>query len=160
VNTTETVGINFVNDQQEDITATLFGQNLQQKTTIAASTTRAGGGVNETSVQKFSWPLTFDFAFVVNPDGTGSQTTAIAQEDNESKLITRNGRPAFLSTLSNVVTPHDTLLFDSSFNITGGEGQSNAQKYFTRDSTGYCYSRQLTAANGVLTSVTDGQGCK
>lgn len=160
VNTTESVGINFVNDQQFDITASLFGQNLQQKTTIAAATTRAGGGVNETSVQKFDWPLNFNFAFVANPDGTFAQTTTIDQEDNESKLVTDHGRTAFLSTLSNIVTPRDTLLFDANFNVTGGQNQSNAQRYFTRDSTGYCYSRQLTAASGVLTSVTDGVGCK
>jgi hypothetical protein len=28
-----------------------------------------------------------------------------------------------------------------------------------RDTDGYCYHRSITAANGVLTSLEDGQGC-
>jgi hypothetical protein len=34
-----------------------------------------------------------------------------------------------------------------------------AQNYFSANSTGHCYSRIITANTGVLTSVTDGQGC-
>jgi hypothetical protein len=51
------------------------------------------------------------------------------------------------------------LLFNSSLNITGSQGQANTQKFFSADSTGACFSRTITAAAGVLTSITDGKGC-
>ena len=37
--------------------------------------------------------------------------------------------------------------------------QSGAQRYFSDDSEGHCYSRSITAAHGVLTSIVDGKGC-
>ena len=37
--------------------------------------------------------------------------------------------------------------------------QSGAQRYFSADSDGTCYSRSLAAAAGVLTSITDGKRC-
>ena len=61
--------------------------------------------------------------------------------------------------VSNPVSPSDTFEFDSSGNVTGNTGQANTQTYKTKDSTGYCYSRTLTAAGGVLTGVVKGQGC-
>jgi hypothetical protein len=39
-------------------------------------------------------------------------------------------------------------------------GQAGAQRYFSSDSDDHCYSRSLTAASGVLTSIVDGQGCE
>jgi hypothetical protein len=38
-------------------------------------------------------------------------------------------------------------------------GQAGSQRYFSSDSDGLCYSRSLTAASGVLTSIVDGTGC-
>lgn len=160
VNSNVSVNINFSNDQNFDVTATLFDQKIAQNTTIATVSTRAGGGSSQNEVNSFTWPLALEFIFAVNPDGTGFQTTTIDQEFHQDRVLTRPGQRALHSSVSNVVTPSDTLLFDSSFNITGHSGQSNQQSFFTKDSTGYCYSRQITAAGGVLTAVTDGVGCK
>jgi hypothetical protein len=57
------------------------------------------------------------------------------------------------------VTTTDTLNFNSGGGFTGNSNQSSAQTYFGSNSTGYCYSRALTAAANVLTTVTNGQGC-
>ncbi|HKW76625.1 MAG TPA: hypothetical protein VJN64_13935, partial [Terriglobales bacterium] len=95
-----------------------------------------------------------------NPDGTGSQATTIQQSFNTSELLREDGDTLLFSTLSNSVSPADTLLFDSNFNITGGVNQSNTQKFFSSDSTGACFSRTISAEGGVLTSITDGVGCK
>jgi hypothetical protein len=97
----------------------------------------------------------------VNADGSGGfQTTTIKQTFNNNQLIQRDGSPDFFSTVSNTVAPTDTLLFDANFNITGGQGQASSQKYFSTDSTGACFSRSIAAAGGVLTSISEGEGCK
>jgi hypothetical protein len=38
-------------------------------------------------------------------------------------------------------------------------GQAGSQRFFSSDSDGRCYSRSLTAAGGLLTSIVDGTGC-
>jgi hypothetical protein len=94
-----------------------------------------------------------------NSDGSGTQTTTVNQNyavQAEGKL---NGNVVSFSVLNNSVTPTDTLDFNSSFQITGNQNQSSAQNYYAYDISGYCYSKSLTAANNVLTSITSGQGC-
>ncbi|HEY6348403.1 MAG TPA: hypothetical protein VI636_03235, partial [Candidatus Angelobacter sp.] len=90
--------------------------------------------------------------------GSGSQTTTIQQAYNKREVAPGDDGPSF-SVVSNTVSPSDTLLFDSSFNITGHQNQASTQRYFTKDSTGECFSRTITAANGLLTTITDGAGC-
>lgn len=111
------------------------------------------------TVQKLEWPLQLDFSFIVNPDGSGSQTTTIQQAYNKREVAPGDDGGSF-SVVSNSVSPTDTLLFDSSFNITGHQNQSSTQRYFTKDSAGDCFSRTITAANGLLTTIADGVGCK
>jgi hypothetical protein len=71
----------------------------------------------------------------------------------------RDGGQDSFSIVSNTVTPSDTLLFDANFNITGSKGQQNTQEFFSNDSSSGCFSRKITAATGVLTSITDGALC-
>ena len=153
--------ISFFNIQSFNITNTVFVQNITQSTNISSETKTQGGGDNARAFQQsFEWPLNLDFSFSVNPDGSGSQTTTIKQQYLSSE--SGHGGPGadhFRST-SNTVTPSDTLLFDANFNITGSTGQQNTQSYFTHDSTGGCFSRTITAATGVLTSIADGKGCQ
>ena len=151
--------IQFSNVQNFNITNTLFDQKIAQGTEISSVTTTVGDREAQTTVQKFEWPLNLDFTFSINADGSGAQTTTIQQAYNSREVIAGAGGPVFFSVLSNSVSPADTLLFDSSFNITGSQGQANTQKFFSADSTGQCFSRTITAAGGVLTSVTDGVGC-
>jgi len=151
--------IQFSNRQDFNITNTVFVQNIAQDTAISSVTTsRHEQDEAVVTVQKLEWPLQLDFSFVVNPDGSGSQTTTIQQAYNRREVAPGNDGPTF-SVVSNSVSPSDTLLFDSSFHITGHQNQSNTQRYFTKDSGGECFSRTITAADGLLTSVTDGAGC-
>src|SRR4029077_6907891 len=106
------------------------------------------------------WPLDLDFSFIVNPDGTGSQTPTVKQQYlSEGSGHSGPGPDSFRS-ISNTVTPSDTLLFDANFNITGSTGQQSAQTYFSHDSVSGCFSSQITASAGLLTSITDGALCK
>lgn len=152
--------INFSSAQTFNITNTAFIQNITQRTNIASKTIRRhGDGDDELSSQSFNWPLDLNFSFVVNPDGTGAQTTKINQQFVSVKAGRgEDGQDSF-SMVSNTVTPSDTLLFDANFNITGRAGQQNTQKYFSHDSAVGCFNRTITAAAGVLTSITDAKGC-
>lgn len=154
--------IQFSNRQDFNITNTAFVQNITQETDISSKTTTGRGDGDDDSsvvVQKQEWPLQLDFSFVVNPDGSGSQTTTVQQAFNKREVALGDDEPVF-SVVSNSVAPTDTLLFDSSFNITGSQNQASSQHYFTKDSTGMCFSRSIAAAAGLLTSITDGKGCR
>jgi hypothetical protein len=150
--------IQFSNRQDFNITNTVFVQSIKQRTTISSesSTNGQGGG---SSAQQFDWPLDLTINFIVNADGSGgSQTTTVKQQFLSASTQHGDGPDTF-SVVSNTVTPSDTLLFDANFNITGFQGQQSAQEFFSNDSSSGCFSRKITAASGLLTSVTDGALC-
>ncbi|HEY1528769.1 MAG TPA: peptide-N4-asparagine amidase [Candidatus Angelobacter sp.] len=151
--------IQFSSRQDFNITNTVFVQNIKQRTTITSETQTDGHGGGNAS-QRFEWPLDLGFTFSVNPDGTGQQTTTIRQQFQSAAVQHGDGGRDSFSVVSNTVTPSDTLLFDSNFNITGNTGQQSAQDFFSNDSVGGCFSRQITASAGLLTSITDGAKCK
>ena len=153
--------ISFSNIQNFYITNTVFVQNITQRTKISSDTKTQGGGDNPRAFQQnFDWPLNLDFSFDVNPDGSAAQTTTINQQFLSSE--SGHGGPGAdtFRSISNTVTPSDTLLFDSSGRVIGPTGQQSAQTYFSHDSTGGCFSRTITAAAGVLTSIAEGNGCQ
>jgi hypothetical protein len=151
--------IQFSSRQDFNITNIAFVQNIKQRTTISSETQTDGhGGGN--SQQRFEWPLDLGFTFSINPDGSGQQTTTIRQQFQSAAVHHGDNGPASFSVVSNTVTPSDTLLFDSNFNITGNTGQQSTQDFFSNDSVSGCFSRQITASAGLLTSITDGALCK
>jgi len=123
-------------------------------------TTTHNAGDTFVATDHYSWPVQLNITLLFNPDGSGTQTTTINHYYEQDQEGRHNGLATVFSLIRNRVIPTDTLDFDASFNITGNQNQSSAQNYFVSDSTGYCYSRDITAAGGVLTSITDGQGCK
>lgn len=156
---TEVTGeIRFANRQQFTITAATYHQQIAQTTAIVARTTRLGGGPPSQQLTTLDWPLSVDFQFTANPDGTSAQTTAIDQrfERADTEL---GGGLADVRIVSNHVAPSDTLNFDASGVVTGSTGQVSAQQFFSADARGHCFSRDLTAAGGLLTSVVDGKEC-
>jgi hypothetical protein len=93
---------------------------------------------------------------VSNPDGTFSQPSTINQNYDDQTSTMIGGQTTYSSSTQNGVMSADTLEIDASGNITGNEGQSSQQQYVFTDSTGSCYNVLLTAANNVLTGVTNG----
>jgi hypothetical protein len=154
-------GIDFSNVQTFDITNTVFVQNITQRTNISSETKTQGAGSDNARAfqQTFVWPLDLKFSQVFNADGSGSQTTTIKQQFVRTQTgHGPDGEDTFHS-VSDTVTPSDTLLFDSNFNITGSTGQQSSQTFFSHDSTNGCFERTITAAGGLLTGITDGKSC-
>ena len=157
--------VNFSSVQTFDVNASSATglpdiQNINQNTTLSSSTSRHGEGPDENIFVHAEYPLILDLSIVAQPDGTFSQTTSINQQLTRGELDSVGNHPVGFSFLSRSNTPQDTLLFDSSFNLTGRQGQSSTEKYFYTDYTGVCYSRAISAANGLLTTLSDGRECK
>jgi hypothetical protein len=159
VTTTLTQDINFSNVQSFKILPAFYQQDIKQNTTVRSVVTTENKAGKFVSNVNYNWPFTMDIAVAYNPDGSGVQTTTSNQYfelDSEGK---RKGQATSFTLLQNRVVSTDALDFSSSGSITGNQDQSSLQNFFTSDSSGYCYSRELTGANNVLTSVTNGRGC-
>ncbi len=157
--TTLAQNIKFSNVQNFTINGNTYEQDIAQGTMIGATTTVVDSAGTHIDNRNSNWPMTMDIVLNFNPDGSGTQTTTVSQDYSVQDEATLNGGVVAFSELNNQVTPTDTLEFNSSVQLTGNENQSSAQTYYTYDMTGYCYSKSLTAANNILTSITTGQGC-
>ena len=153
-NITQTVG--FSNVQQFDISASKDIQNVEQMTTVSSATVTRSPYQVVTQRDQFQYPFMLDYSYIVNADGSAAQTTTIQQGDIVSHKTMRDGILTFFSQLTDTVSPTDTLAFDASGSYAP-QNQHSAQTYFYADTSGINYDRTITAANGVLTSVTDGQ---
>jgi hypothetical protein len=148
----------FDNYQTVIATATRFDQNIAQTSTVQASSYGSSPAGNSYDVRNWSFPLNMDINYVVAGDGSATQATTVKQ--GYTLVSSRSGPDgAFSSTRSQQASPTDTLNFDASGNFTGPSGQQSASSYSYSDSTGACYSRAVSAANGAVTAVTDGLAC-
>jgi hypothetical protein len=159
--------IRFSNRQTFAISASNYVQDIAQTTSIELRTSRSGGGCDDrrghrhrdVATREQRWPLAIHFAFRTNPDGTSAQSTAIDQSEERREVSRSDGRIARFGVRSSEVHPTDTLLFDANGTRVGQTGQASSQLFFAADSDGRCYSREIAAAAGVLTAVTDGAEC-
>ena len=151
--------IKFSNVQNFTLTDVEYQQDINQNTTVHSVVTTTNSNGKTVYTVNHNWPLLLDITVLVAQDGSETQTTSSNQYFEGDEAATRNGQALNFSLVQNRVTTTDTLNFDSSGGFTGNSGQASAQNYFVSNSTGYCYSRDLTAANNVLATITDGKGC-
>lgn len=156
VSTQVSQNIQFSSVQQFDVSPTVDDQSTVQTTTVSSATTTQLGFLRYTQQKQLAYPLTLSYLYAVNADGTSAQTVTVKQGYLASEIDYLNGFPFYARAVSNQVTPTDTLLFDVNGNLTGTQNQTSAQTYRDTDPLGSHYSRTITAANGLLTSVTDG----
>jgi Peptide N-acetyl-beta-D-glucosaminyl asparaginase amidase A len=156
VETTVVQDVQFSNKQDFIVAAAQYVQNIQQQTTVTSGTQTKQGHDVTLSGAHFSYPLTLDISENFNDDGSFSLTTASDQKYDVQSAGAGSGVPIF-SIVSNEVNSKDTLLFDASGANTGFQDRNSSQTYSSLSNAG-CYKRTITAADGVLTSVTDGCG--
>jgi hypothetical protein len=159
IETTVEQNIGFTNSLQFTISNTQYEQAIVQGTEISSRTITRGGWFVTEKHKKLSYPLSLAYNYTATTDGSSQQVTTVQQGFHEHETLLLNGFPLYQSETRNAVNTADTLQFDATGRPTGTTGRSSSQKYFTRDSTGYCYSRELTSAAGLLTAVEDGKGC-
>src|SRR5262249_19733182 len=93
--TTEVTGeIRFANRQRFTITAPTYPQTIPQPGAFGPRPPRGGGGPPSEQLTALDWPLSVDFQFTANPDGTSAQTTAIDQRLERADTELAGGRLA------------------------------------------------------------------
>ncbi|MGA2807962.1 MAG: peptide-N4-asparagine amidase [Terracidiphilus sp.] len=160
VETTVKQNVNFSSNQTFDVGPFKDIQDAQQLTTVDSTTTTRNGWLEIVSTKHFSYPLTVDYTFVLNADGSYWQTTTADQKDQVNETQSLYGFDFFSSHLDNEVSATDTLKWDSSGNFLGPFGGKTWQTYTWKGAPWQCYSRTLTAIEQKLASVTDGAGCQ
>ncbi|HET9625048.1 MAG TPA: peptide-N4-asparagine amidase [Kofleriaceae bacterium] len=150
--------IAFSNQQTFSISSALYHQQITQRTGFVVHATRDGRNVHTETIDEQTWPLAVDFAFASNADGTSAQTTTIRQELQRTTTVLDHSLLGEFRNLDNVVHTTDTLHFDANGAVVSATDQASSQQLFAADLAG-CFSRDLTAAAGVLTSVVDGAAC-
>ena len=159
VETTVDQSVGFLSTQEFDVNANTDDQNAQQMTTLDSTVTTKGGAYAGTVETHFSYPLNLTYSFVVNSDGSFSQTTNSTQQDLERSQDNPMGSRATITDLSNTVTASDTLNWDTNGNFLGPTGAKTTQSYRLQQPSAGCYDRTITAENQKLVSVKDGPGC-
>lgn len=159
VTTTVQQTVNFSNGQQFTINNTSYIQDVTQATEVTTKTTTKHGSNVKQAVSRYSYPLTVNLDEEVQSDGSFTLATAIDQRYEAKGTLRANGEKVSSSSVSNEVTPKDTLLFDASGNFTGHQGQSSEQRYRAHDSNGWCYGETVKAADNAVTKVKKGEGC-
>jgi hypothetical protein len=159
VETTVDQTVNFLSKQDFEVNANTDDQNAQQTTTLDSRVTTNGGLLAGTVEKHFSYPLNIGYSFVVNADGSFSQTTMSDQQDLLNVHKNPVGGKSTISNLSNQVQATDTLKWDASGKFLGPTGARTTQTYRLHEPSSGCYDRTITAENQKLVSVTDGPGC-
>ena len=159
VETTVTQKVGFTNDQTFDVSPTTDVRNVQQLTTVDSTSVTKQGWWETTTEEHFRYPLTIDYSFVVNSDGSADQTTTVAQGYDTHEKTSLGGWPVYESSVHNEAKSTDTLPFDASGNFLGANGEQDLADLHLEGSNGACYSRTIRAAAQALSSVEDGQKC-
>jgi hypothetical protein len=152
-------GIGFSNAQYYADTDTQYEENINQLTNITALETVTSGSLVSKTTTSYSWPLVLDINYVVNADGSSSQTTTANQAYNQQTLQSANRITTSSSSLSDSGTHTDVLNFDSSGNFTGNTNQTGDQNYVNRQFPYPCIHRQIASSGGVLTSFNQSANC-
>jgi hypothetical protein len=152
VTTTIDETVNWSNAQLVDSGPTSEGLVDNLISTVDSTVTTEGPSGTTTAAYHTENPLQFYLSFIVNPDGSESETTLANLNDVYKQL----GPSTFSSNAEEAVSSTDTIDFDASGNYLGNFGMASTGTYFSNDSLGNTYSSTLTAAANVLTGVTTG----
>jgi hypothetical protein len=162
IETTVRQTVNFSSNQTFNVDPNAFApdiQNAKQLTTVDSETTTREGWFQQTLVQHFAYPLTVDFAFLQNADGSFSQTTTVNQKDEVRESLGLDGFGGLLKQSSNEVRTTAVRNYDSGLNFVSSTGSKTSQTYVQKDDHSRCYSRKLSAADHVLVAVDDDTEC-
>jgi hypothetical protein len=151
--------VDFLSTQTFNVNANTDIQNAVQTSTVDSATTTREGFLETTEKKHFSYPLTIDYSFVENPDGSLQQVVSADQHFLSNRSGAIYDFPTGESDTSNEVTATDTLSVSAAGVFSGPTDSKTTQTYIEHSEPGGCYSRTLTAVQQVLTAETNGKGC-
>jgi hypothetical protein len=163
VSTTVDGAVNFRN--MTNISLTASNQEIQdevQSSTADQKSITQEGPLFTTHEIHVSYPFTINLSDTFLSSGNVPQVTSVSQEYKTDLTDTLEGFPIYRASSSNEVRTQDSTEFvlgSGGYSLGPSTGQSSKQTYKASDSTGYCYSRTLTAANLALTSVQNQKSC-
>lgn len=155
VDTTLRQTIAFSNVQNYSITASVYGQTIEQNTNIASTTTTVGTSGTSVLTRSSQWPLSLGYTYTSNPDGSAAQTSQVDQSNVLNLSAAPAGAATYTSALVDRVVNSDTLLFNSAGASTGSNTGLGRQQVRFTDSDGSCYDRTVTTSAGAVTGVND-----
>jgi hypothetical protein len=145
--------VNFSNQQQFTVGATVFVQNITQSTDLQSKIVTRLHGFQFSRKDHFEFPLTVDISQNVASDGSFNQLTSIQQEFSRRTEGFDPRFPDFFNSARNKVQTTDNLLFDASGKLTNHTGQASSQDFHSF-SRGREYRCSIASATGILTSAT------
>ena len=158
VETTVAQKVNFLSAQTFDVGANEI-QNLVQTSTVDSETTAKLGVLETVTENHWSFPLTLDYSFLANADGTYSQIVSSDQTYAVKNSTAINGYETASGHATEQVTSSDTLKYNSALTaITAVGPTASTASYVSKDSLGNCYQLNLTSANRILTAA-EGKTC-
>ncbi len=163
VETTISQSVDFLSKQEFDVNPSTYSpdiQNAQQSSTLHSRITTRGGPDEGVVDRRVSYPLSLNYSYLVNADGSQTQVVTSDQQFLVREVNNSGDGPALVTNESNEVQATDTLNWDANGNFLGPTGSQTSQTYRLHTSRGYCWDRTITAAAQKLTSVSDGPGCR
>ena len=155
--------VNFLNAQQVDVNAnngTPEIQNVTQTSTVDTLTTTESGSTIALDLKRVSFPISLDYSFLSNPDGSYTQVVTSDQKSLLNETQTTNGALTYRQNVAEEVNSTDALQFTSGFAVAApGIGKTTAS-YTSSDSKGACHTSTLAAANQVLTAAASSTVCQ
>ncbi len=158
VETTVDETADFGNFQEYDINSLVFDQIVTQIGSTYSVTHTKDGLLDLESDELFYYPLTVNYNQVEHTDGSYTIVTQITQQDFTNEQQKLLGYPLYSETSNETVNTNDNWNLSPSFSTVNHIGSATSS-YAGSNSQGSCYTRTLTAANSVLTGLTDGAGC-
>ncbi len=134
-------------------------QNAVQTSTVTSKTTSQLGFLKETTDKQISFPLTLDYAYTVNADGSAQQVVTSDQKDIELETKSLNGFPIFGNSVNEQVHTTDSLNYSAAGALVSATPTAATATYKSQDTLGNCYSRQVTSAARAVTAITDVTVC-
>ena len=161
VETTVEQTVSFLSAQSFDVNVNTGAdlQDVVQTSTVDSLTTTQDGFLFLTDAKHVSYPLTLNYNYFFNPDGSQTQVVTVDQKNLLTETKGLNGFSLYKNQVHEEVHSTDTIQINAAGAITAPGIGKTTGSYESKDSLGACYSRTLTAANQVLTGVTDGEGC-
>jgi hypothetical protein len=160
VETTLAQKIAFNNTQQFDVNPVVQAPDIQsarQGTTLDSVVTTQEGRFTAVNQQHYSYPLTVNYAYGALSGGGVYENVSV---DQQYQLTTSSSGRFGFPPLSTTTFEETQSQDDQAVNAAGTytDASKASQTYRTNDYPGGCYDETLTAANNVLTGVTN--GCK